>query len=269
MTKWIALGIWVLCTVGPKSLAQVNPIDFGALQHDLLAAGSDGVFRPLSADRSGPELAGPPFVAYDNHTDPRFGGRTLPLGSLRTGGDEIGDDLGTLLDGPSFLDSAGYSITNYSATTPIQRIWFTLRWYAADGQSLLGAVPLVIEYENNPILPGSSRISRFVDGGFSQLDIRLESAMFMSMQFTQVRGPELSDLGMVVGGPITLGDSTRFARDFTTGQIFDLGASPQLNLVFLVKTFDVPSPGTTIAWVVILGPTKRPYRDCLKAARYR
>jgi hypothetical protein len=184
-------------------------------------------------------LAQPSEVTmYDNILPPARGGVTVLDGTLRIGGDEIGDDLDLVRYEDGRIGTAGWSLANLSTTETIRGYFFTLRWYNRDTNQLLGAVDGSFGNPSFPIGPGQSHVLG-ADLGFRNIPIA--PRMSMTFQVTEVIGGTLNDVGVLTGGPNTAGSSSRFVRNFTTGQMIDLGSSNR-NLGFLIYVRPIPTP---------------------------
>lgn len=125
----------------------------------------------------------------------------------------------------------------------------TFRFYDYDTMQLLDS--LSIEVTSFPLAPGQFTLTEFEPGGLRRFALDIDDHVWMTIQFTRVLGIPLNDLGQLVGGPPNTGDSSRFIRNFMTGDLIDLGDSPEANLGMFVKTVAVPEPGCA---VVLLSP---------------
>jgi hypothetical protein len=190
-------------------------------------------------------------VTYDNYTLP-----TLLDADYRVGGDEVGDDL-VLTSGGGIIDSAGFSMVNMSANDNLTGLRAVFRWYDSDTEQLLGSFTLNGDFPRN-IVPGERIRIKGEEGTLRMFGIPVAPRMFHTTEFLEVRGIDLADVGMTYGGPHNVGSSSRFARNFTTGETIDLGGADE-NFGYLIRTWPVPAPGTlaAAAGAVALGFRRR------------
>jgi hypothetical protein len=179
---------------------------------------------------------------YDNWRDGSINppGRTHLTRTLSLGNIEYGDDLQLANGTQGKVNDIGWTFYNSSTTSRITSYGATIRFYDAD-LSLLGVDSAI--YFGQTLNPGSRGLV-FSDGGFYRpMNIYTRPSMFMSISFFNVVGGLDSDMGVLYGGPITIGNSSQYARNMTTGDLIDLGANPQANLGFFIDTV-VPSPSS-------------------------
>ncbi|MDX2146184.1 MAG: hypothetical protein SFZ23_01580 [Planctomycetota bacterium] len=110
---------------------------------------------------------------------------------------------------------------------------------------------------NAPIPAGIGARFESIDGFYSRFwTIPTSSTMYMSVQFSELVGGDMSGVGTLSGGPITTGSSSTFIQNFTTGQSIDLG--PNNNLGFFIDTVPIPAPGTgVLVFVSVLSARRR------------
>ncbi len=194
--------------------------------------------------------------AYDNWRGPSRGGVSLfPRGvsEFPIGTAEIGDDLQLITSGPAEVNDIGFSYMNASATSVITHFRSTVRFYNQDLQ-LVGTD----EFDHNLALQPGIRVATFTDSNFYRgYHIPVSSLMYMSVQFTNIVGAGPGDMGMLVGGPITTGNSSQYLRSMGTGELIDLGTSTQRNLAFFIDTVSVPSPSAITALAAAFSFTLR------------
>jgi hypothetical protein len=186
--------------------------------------------------------------SYDNWRSSSEGGETSLLTRFNNvGTQEIGDDLVLSNCSPSFVNDLGFTLVNGSRTQGISRYRSTFRFYD-ENLTLLGVVSEVV----NTIFPPFGAASIFTSGGyFRPFNIPTAPRMFMTTQYTEVIGDN-SLVGLLYGGPVTTGSSSRFIRNFTTGQQIDLGGEDQ-NLGFFIDTVPIPGPGALTVMAVAMG----------------
>jgi hypothetical protein len=187
--------------------------------------------------------------AYDNWrfpgaSDPRYRGQTSLPHKLRIGPDEVADDAFLVSWSPSIINDVAWTYSNMSLTQSITVYRATIRFYDNKFR-LLGEDSALYSGQTTP--PGSStRVS--TDGGFfQQYNFPTTQHMFISIQFSDMVNFDVNDVGILYGGPITAGDSSRFIRNLTTGEQIDLGDTPQANLGFFIDTVPIPTPSGVVA----------------------
>ncbi len=194
--------------------------------------------------------------AYDNWRGPNRGGVSLfprGLSEFPIGTAEIGDDLYLIPTGPSTVSDIGFSYMNASTTSVITHFRSTIRFYNHD-LLLVG----IDAFDHDLALQPGVRVAIFSDSYFYlSYNIPVTSLMYMSVQFTDIVGAGPNDMGMVVGGPITTGNSSQYLRNFTTGEPIDLGTTEQKNLRFFIDTVSVPSPLSIAGLLAGLGTCLR------------
>lgn len=171
-------------------------------------------------------------MAYDNwFNDANF------VGHVRTGGDEVGDDINAVRGAGGFVDQMGYSIFNLSQTDSLTGIRRTWRFRDTEGRLIFEASLSVVIV--NPILPMTGRrIFQFMRPG----NIIVDDDFYVTLAFSQPIGADLADLGQVYGGPPAVGSSSRFYRNFTTGQNLDLGSPDSTSPTSSRPTPSPPQP---------------------------
>lgn len=219
----------------------VSSATFGAFAspRDLkIVPTSDRRFSIIEADDD--VLQQSVSMLYDNYSDSTSFGRTFLPNTLRVGGYEIGDDVvaGGYLGG--VVDSAGFSFANLSSVNTATGIDVTLRWYDFEDSVLLGEFRVDADF-GSPPLPGSKWRLRFGEGFLRNLQIPVRARMFQTVQYNDIRGIDLSDVGVLTGGPTTVGSSSRFARNFTTNEQIDLGSADE-NIGFFTREYFIPTP---------------------------
>ncbi|MDX2146909.1 MAG: hypothetical protein SFZ23_05255 [Planctomycetota bacterium] len=188
------------------------------------------------------------IMMYDNWTPP-LPGRTVLNSVLRVGRDEIGDDLNLTNYQDGFIDGMGWTIANLSTTNQITSYRERLTWIDRDTSQILGSVTYGGEPLREPIPPGA----RFrVDIPSSSVRVPVRPRMYFTIQYFDVVGASVDDIGLLYGGPTTVGSSSRFIRNFTTGQDIDLGGSNQ-NLGFYIRVRPIPAPGVCAAGLFAFG----------------
>ncbi len=179
--------------------------------------------------------------AYDNWRGASEGGVSqFPRGrsEFPIGTAEIGDDLYLVPTGPAIVSDIGFSYMNASTTSVITHFRSTIRFYNHD-LLLVG----IDEFDHDLALRPGIRVAAFSNSYFYLgYNIPVTSLMYMSVQFTDIVGAGPNEMGMLVGGPITTGNSSQYLRNFTTGEPIDLGTTEQKNLSFFIDTVSVPSP---------------------------
>lgn len=194
--------------------------------------------------------------AYDNWRGPSFGGISrFPIGSSEfpIGTAEIGDDLHLVPTGSAIVNDIGFSYMNASSTGVITHFRSTVRFYNQDLQ-LVG----IDEFDHNLALQPGVGVKTFSDSNFYRsYNIPVSALMYMSVQFTNIVGAGPGDMGMLVGGPITTGNSSQYLRNMGTGELIDLGTTTQRNLAFFIDTVSVPTPSAITAVAVTLSLSLR------------
>ncbi|MDX2148466.1 MAG: hypothetical protein SFZ23_13185 [Planctomycetota bacterium] len=183
---------------------------------------------------------------YDNFNQP-----TSLVFAYRTGSREIADDLQLAQWGPGVVADVGWTVFNASSTNTLASVRATIRFYDADRQFLFADSGV---FTPN-LAPG--RGARYITTGGAYVPAAISTSrnMFMSIQFSESVGVAIDDLGTRYGGPIGVGDSSRFIYDFTNNQQIDLGDTPQANLGFFL--YSVPAPGATTFVALALTPLAR------------
>jgi len=180
--------------------------------------------------------------AYDNWRYPGGGGNTSTRGQIRTGVQEVGDDLQLMSGAAGIVNDLGWSVAHTGSTGALSALRVIKRFYAADSLALLFTDDAFYNFVGVTIRPGESAII-FSNGGlYRGLNIPALERMYFTLQFSDPVGMEVADLGIGYGGPINTGSSSSLIRNFTTGQNIDLGTDPQNNLLFFIDSVAVPAP---------------------------
>jgi hypothetical protein len=184
-------------------------------------------------------------------------GMTILDQRIRTGGREIGDDVNLIgYDGGS-LNRCGTTLVNLSTENLLTRFQLTMRWYRQGDLQLLSSYTFVAGIAGG--LPPNTGGLFFQRADFlTPLGITVEPNVYFTVQYSNIVGVSIDDIGQLYGGPINTGSSSRFIRDFTTGQMIDLG-SDQQNLGLKIDFNPIPSPGPAalIALAAIIGTCRR------------
>jgi hypothetical protein len=184
------------------------------------------------------------FHAYDSWRGTEEGGITSFTGRMRVGGAEFGDDINLVGGYPSLVSDWGFSIWNSSSTQSLTDLEVTVRLYTAD-RGLLGFEHW---YQSGGFVPPNGRALFFTSGGSILRDnIPTREHMFMTIQFSNTLNYDISQIGVLWGGPVTTGSSSSNIYNFTTGQVIDLGGNGDRNLGFFVDTIEAPAPGALLA----------------------
>jgi hypothetical protein len=194
----------------------------------------------LVSDESSPSPAAGDR-SYDNWHSPSHSppGSTRLTGTASFNGNEIGDDLILNNWQPSIVNDLGFSLWNSSTTGTMTVYWLRIKFY--DSSLNLLAVDEA-SYSGATLNPGGRARVFSDDGFFAGYGYQTRSSMYMSMEFYRATGVDPVELGALMGGPITFGDSSQYIRNMTTGQLIDLGADPQTNMGFFIDTVPVPTP---------------------------
>jgi hypothetical protein len=187
-------------------------------------------------------------MAYDNWTPPPLGGSTRLPGRLRTGLDEIGDDLRLTQSTGGLVDSVGFTSAHVGTVGLLESSRVALRWYDSNANSLLGEFRFLLFY-SAPIAPGLGAATGFLPGDLAFLNITIPDNAYMTVRHFDPVGIDPADVGMAFGGPHTVGSSTRFARNFTTGQDIDLGQGNNLGLY--IRTVPIPAPAPAALGMIL------------------
>lgn len=178
---------------------------------------------------------------YDNYRDQVRGGQSQRLEMYRVGSDEVGDLVvsdvggGRLRGERLTLGHVGQS----GVGTYISK-WN--RWYDDNG-NLLREFLFDVDLSLSNLSPGSLKSIEAGDGFWDFLNLDLPSATFVSHQWFNPVGMDAADLGQAIAGPRTIGYSSQYIRNFTTGQDIDLG-SDQRNLCLALRVDPIPSPAS-------------------------
>ncbi|MDX2148599.1 MAG: hypothetical protein SFZ23_13865 [Planctomycetota bacterium] len=206
---------------------------------------SEAEFKRLSGQSgTGPSPAGPDqlYTNYDNYTRSTEGGRSDRITGLRVGGDEIGDDLFLDYQG-GVLTGTGYSLGNFSETNELRAWTYINRWYDWRSLEMIREVSIRVELDGFTIQPGTLAQTLVLDGGWDSFGIRLRDRIWAGYQFSDPVGIAVSDFGIEIAGPRTLGSGTSAIRNFTTGETIQL-QNDTYNPTWLIRTRGVPSPGS-------------------------
>ncbi|MDX2146811.1 MAG: hypothetical protein SFZ23_04755 [Planctomycetota bacterium] len=236
----------IVSTFSTLSMAQVQSYV------RTIAPDGEWVMTPTgqATDPAGPPL--PIVRAYDNWRSPSSGGNTLLIATVRADADEIADDVGIVNWQPqTFVADLGWTLYNFGTRT-ITRYRTTIRLYDAESNLLFTSSGV----SSSSIPPGLGVKFATSGGAYLGANIPVSPGMFMSVQYSEVQGPSAADLGVLSGGPITLGSSSNFIYNFTTGQQIDLG--PNNNLGFFIDAVVVPAPaGAPLLTVGVLAIARR------------
>ncbi|MDX2148973.1 MAG: hypothetical protein SFZ23_15780 [Planctomycetota bacterium] len=207
----------------------------------LVREGDQWIIR--TNQQSSPEAGPSTVMMYDNYTIPP----TFLTNVLPTGGDENGDTAQLANYQQGVIDSAGFTLVNNSTTSNITAMRVEFKWYNFDDNSFLGGFVLNAGFAE-PRLPGSrARIEGDI-GTLRFLNIPLAPRMIYTTKYLEVfGGASLSDVGMLYGGPVSVGSSDRFIVNRTTGQQIDLGSADQ-NLGYFIRGFVIPAPASALAF---------------------
>ncbi len=187
---------------------------------------------------------------YDSCSGRIRGGVSEPVGLLRIGSHEVGDDL-DLINNPGILSTMYTSVANLDQQNrDITQTTTTNRWYDRDTGELLLSFTFT-QYYALPVAPGASYRVRADDGFWSFLNLQLPSRIYFTEQETDVVGAGPESIGRIITSPITLGSSSNFIRDFTDGIDIDLGPN-QVNLCYAVRSTPIPAPATAGAMAASL-----------------
>jgi hypothetical protein len=225
----------LICFLG-AGCSQSSASDVGVLTYRTDASG----VRLLETTYAGDVYPATGTRSYDNWRYPGGDppGQSLIGERLVLGNVEVGDDLLLADWQPCKVNDIGWSLCNNSATGSLTFFGATIRFY--DGSlALLGTDTAT--YSGQTFRPGARALVQSSGGFYGRFNISTTQAMFMSIEFFGTVGVDPGDVGVLYGGPITFGNSSRFARNMTTGDLIDLGASPQANLGFFIDTV-VPAP---------------------------
>ncbi|MDX2146810.1 MAG: hypothetical protein SFZ23_04750 [Planctomycetota bacterium] len=219
------------------------------LQSYVCTFAPDGEWVATPADDAATPAGPPPptIRSYDNWRPP-----TLFPNRVVSNGAELADDIQVASWQPnSYVADIGWTLYNSGPTT-ITRYRRTLRFY--DGQGTLLSTSSGVVRGN--FGPGTGAFFSTSGGSFLQAEILITPQMFLSVQYSEVEGGRAEDLGVLSGGPITLGSSSNFIYNFTTGQQIDLG--PNNNLGFFIDAVVVPAPaGAPLLAVGVLAMARR------------
>jgi hypothetical protein len=179
-----------------------------------------------------------PQYGYDNWRNSILGGVSERIGNIRVGSLEVGDDVVMATSGR--LTGENYSIvhmgTSGIGTSYIQ----TNRWFDSNGV-LLQDFTFQIDASASNFGPGTMLYVRAGDGFWTFLNLQLPQQVYASHQWSNPIGMDINDFGQAIAGPRTIGYSSQYIRNFTTGQDIDLG-SDQLNLCLALRVDPVPAP---------------------------
>lgn len=210
----------------------------------LAAPGIDR--RVLAPDPENPErwLAMPEeerptasAVAFDNLTDPAQGGRTLAHGTMRVGDMLLAEDIVTPPGLGGYVSHVRVNIINLSTTQSISRARFTWQ-FTAMSDEVLGSLTLSVGFMP-PMQPGAV--------AYSGVDLRwanivVPDEFYFGFRLDQTENFDNDMIGRWYGGPTTVGSSSRFTRNFTTGEVIDMGSADR-NLFYYIETQPIPAPG--------------------------
>lgn len=196
--------------------------------------------RPASRDDLTPALV---TTNYDNWSPQSFGGITIPRDRVRTGADEIGDDLNLVNNTGGVVSGIGWSYVNLNQSDFLTRFRLTFRWYESDAQTLIRQFSFIV---NTSRRPNSAALVIGEPGFWDFLNLSVPDSFWFSMSFSEAQGIPVEDMGVLNAGPRTLGYSSELYRNFTTNTTLSFG-SDQVNLALLFGTRVIPAP-----WSVML-----------------
>jgi len=230
------LQLLMICFLG-LSCSQSNASDVGVLTYRTEASG----VRVLESSSAGDAYPTSGMRAYDNWRYPGGDppGQSLIGERLTMGNIEVGDDLILANWQQSKVNDIGWSLCNNSATGTLSFFGATIRFYT-DSLVLLGTDTAT--YSGQNFRPGARALVQSSGGFYGRFNIPTNQEMYMSIEFFGTVGVDPQEVGVLFGGPITFGNSSRYIRNMTTGQLIDLGADPQANLGFFIDTVAVPAP---------------------------
>jgi hypothetical protein len=235
-----------------SSVVASPPVDYDLVQ----IADGEYVAMPMRPNDVLPAAEGRP---YDNYRDPgapelEDRGNTVLLSAFRVGENEVGDDLQLVDPGAAIVSDMGFTFVNMSPTDTATSFRFTHRFYDEN---------LVLLGQFSARLGGSfppNAGARFTTRGgvLTGFHIPVAERMFVTTTYSDIIGIDPNDVGVRYGGPVTIGSSTQFIRNFTTGQQIDLGDANQ-NLGYFINTIPIPAPAAsiTIAFAGLLATRRR------------
>jgi hypothetical protein len=178
---------------------------------------------------------------YDNYRDQVRGGQSQRLEMYRVGSDEVGDLVVSDVGGGR-LRGENFTLTHVGQTGVGTYITKRNRWYDQSGQ-LIREFVFDIDMSLAHLTPGLLKNYSAGDGFWDFLNLDLPASSYISHQWFNPIGMDAADLGQAIAGPRTIGYSSQFIRNFTTGQDIDLG-SDQRNLCLAVRVDPIPSPSS-------------------------
>lgn len=202
-------------------------------------------------------------VAFDNVTRPFQGGRTVVHGTMRVGDMLLAEDIVTPPGLGGYVSFVEANMINLSATEAITACRFTWAFYSMDGQEIASVVRSTRFMP--PIQPGWIT---FIGNELRWANIVVPDEFYFGFRLDQTENFDNDMIGRYYGGPTTVGSSSRFTRNFTTGEVIDMG-SPDRNLFYYIETQPIPAPGALPLLLAAAATRRRVRREPATAAPVR
>ena len=196
----------------------------------------DGTAR-TALDDSAWQSRTPDFKLWDNWSWIPQGGRTVINGVQRIGGDEVGEVCYGVSGGAGRIADIGFSIFNLSSTGTLTRFRETFRIYTLDGTLVHTISDLVGTFD----APGTGETVYFGAGALTGFEGSVPQNFMLTLQYSEVVGIDISDIGVQYGSPISFGTSPSYSLNRTTGQQLQLPGGD--HFLLMLHTDAVPAPG--------------------------
>jgi hypothetical protein len=164
---------------------------------------------------------------------------SLIQGYLTTGFDTVGEDMFSSNRLGGIVTDIGYTLANLSTTRPIRYNRIVYSFWSLEGD-LIATRPFD-EFFAVAIQPGQAVKIHFGSNQFRFFDVTVPDQFYLTIQRESFDNVPASAFGVAWSSPLSVGSSTEYYRNFTTGQNIDLGSN-QNNLTMYVKTDPIPSP---------------------------
>jgi hypothetical protein len=178
---------------------------------------------------------------FDSWHGPSQGGSSLIQGYLPTGFDAVGEDMVGATSQGGLVTDIGYTLANLSSTRSIRFNRIIYSFWSLDGV-LIASRPFE-EFFAVAIQPGQAIKIRFGSNQFRNFNVIVPDQFYMTIQRESFDNVPASAFGVAWSTPISVGTTSRFYKNMSTGQSLDL-QSEQNALTMYVMTDPIPSPSS-------------------------
>ena len=183
------------------------------------------------------------FKLWDNWSWIPRGGRTEIHGNTRIGGAEVGEVCYGVAGGAGQVAEVGFSHFNFSTTGTLTHYTETFRTYTLDGV-LINSLSLRV----GTFVPPGTGVT--VAANILGMMGSVGDNFIFTLQYSDLEGIELEDMGTKYGAPISFGSSPAYSLNRTTGEQIHLPGGD--HFLLMLHTDAVPAPGVCVAGLAML-----------------